>query len=172
MSALAPGRDGQEPMHRDSPALAIVVAIADDGLVGKGDELPWRIPEDMRHFKAMTMGHAIIMGRKTHASIGRPLAGRRNIVVSRTADGFEGCEVARSLEEAIALARTTDEEPRIIGGAQIYEEALPLATRIFLTEVHGKHEGDTFFHLDRSGWRETSRRAAETEGVEFVTLER
>jgi dihydrofolate reductase len=112
------------------------------------------------------------MGRKTHASIGRPLAGRRNIVVSRTADGFEGCEMARGLEEAIALARTTDEEPRIIGGAAIYEAALPLATRIFLTEVHRAVDGDAFFHLDRAGWRETSRKAGESEGVEFVTLER
>jgi dihydrofolate reductase len=156
----------------DSHGLALVVAIADNGVIGKDGGLAWRIPEDLRHFKAMTMGHAIIMGRKTHASIGRPLAGRRNIVVSRTADGFDGCELARSLEDAIALARTTDDEPRIIGGAQIYEEALPLATRIFLTEVHGAYEGDAFLHLDRSGWRETSRRAAETEGVEFVTLER
>lgn len=158
MSALAP--------------LALVVAIGDRGVIGKDGALPWRLPEDMRHFKAMTMGHAIIMGRKTHASIGRPLKGRRNIVVSRTADGFEGCEKALSLEQAIALARTTDEEPRIIGGASIYEAALPLATRIFLTEVHRQVEGDAFFHLDRAGWRETERRAGESEGVEFVTLER
>ncbi|HVH41088.1 MAG TPA: dihydrofolate reductase [Labilithrix sp.] len=152
--------------------LAMVVAIGDGGVIGKDGALAWRIPEDMRHFKAMTMGHAIIMGRKTHASIGRALEGRRNIVVSRTADGFDGCELARSLEEAIALARTTDEEPRIVGGAQLYEEALPVATRIFLTEVHRTVSGDAFFHFDRSGWRETSRRAAESEGVEFVTLER
>jgi len=152
--------------------LAIVVAIGDGGVIGKAGALPWRIPEDLQHFKRTTMGHAIIMGRKTHASIGRPLAGRRNIVVSRTADGFDGCETARSLEEAVALARTTDEEPRVIGGAAVYEAALPLATRIFLTEVGGAHEGDTFFHLSRDGWRETSRRAAETPGVTFVTLER
>ena len=97
---------------------------------------------------------------------------RRNIVVSRTADAFEGCEKATSLEEAIALARTTDHEPRIIGGAALYEAALPLATRIFLTEVHRQVDGDVFFHLDRSGWREVERRPAESEGVEFVTLER
>ncbi|HVJ94848.1 MAG TPA: dihydrofolate reductase [Labilithrix sp.] len=164
MSELA-SRDHRAP-------LAMVVAIADGGVIGKDNGLVWRLPEDMRHFKAVTMGHAIIMGRKTHASIGRALPRRRNIVVSRTASGFEGCELARSLEEAITLARTTDEEPRIIGGAQIYAEALPLATRIFLTEVHRKVEGDAFFHLDRTGWRETSRRAGESEGVEFVTLER
>jgi dihydrofolate reductase len=159
-------------MTTERQPLAIVVAIGEGGVIGKGGELPWRIPEDLQHFKAMTMGHAIIMGRKTHASIGRPLPGRRNIVVSRTAGPFAGCELARTLEEAIALARTTDSEPRIVGGAQIYDEALPLTTRIFLTEVHRSIEGDAFFHFDRSGWRETSRRPAETEGVEFVTLER
>jgi dihydrofolate reductase len=152
--------------------LVLVVAIGDGGVIGQGNGLPWRLPEDLRHFKNVTMGHAVIMGRKTHASIGRPLPGRRNIIVSRSADTFDGCELARSLEAAIALARTTDPEPRVIGGAQIYEEALPLATRIYLTEVHGSFEGDAFLHLDRAGWRETSRRAAETEGVEFVTLER
>lgn len=152
--------------------LAMVVAIGEGGVIGKGGELPWRIPEDLRHFKAMTMGHAIIMGRKTFASIGRALPGRRNIVVSRSADAFDGCELSRSLEEAIALARTTDSEPRIIGGAQLYTDALPLATRIFLTEVHRTVDGDAFFQFDRSKWRETSRRPGETEGVEFVTLER
>jgi dihydrofolate reductase len=152
--------------------LAIVVAIGDGGVIGKDGGLPWRLPEDLRHFKATTMGHAIIMGRKTHASIGRPLAGRRNIVISRTADKFDGCEQAPSLEEAIHMARATDEEPRIIGGATIYEAALPLATRIFLTEVHRKVEGDAFFHLDRAGWREVERRKGESEEVEFVTLER
>lgn len=172
MSQLPRLRDLRERVPGDSRGLAMVVAIADGGVIGKDGELPWRIPEDMQHFKAMTMGHAIIMGRKTHASIGRPLQGRRNIVVSRTADGFDGCELARSLEEAIALARTTDEEPRIIGGATLYQEALPLATRIFLTEVHRNVDGNEYFHLDRSGWRETSRRKGESEGVEFVTLER
>lgn len=156
----------------DGHPLALVVAIADGGVIGKDGTLPWRIAEDLRHFKAKTIGHAIIMGRKTHASIGRPLAERRNIVVSRTADGFDGCELARSLEEAIAMARTTDDEPRVIGGSAIYEAALPLASRIFLTEIHRKVDGDTFLHLDRSGWRETERRAGESEGVEFVTLER
>jgi dihydrofolate reductase len=152
--------------------LALVVAIADGGVIGKDGGLPWRLPEDLRHFKAVTLGHAVLMGRKTHASIGRALPGRRNIVVSRTADHLDGCELARSLEEAIALARATDPEPRVIGGAELYAEALPLATRIFLTEVHGRYEGDAFFHLDRAGWREASRRPGETEGVEFVTLER
>lgn len=152
--------------------LALVVAIAENGVIGKDGGLPWRIPEDLKHFKNVTLGHAIIMGRKTFDSIGRPLPGRRNIVISRTASAIEGCEVARDLESALALARTTDDEPRIIGGATIYEAALPLATKIFLTEVHRDVEGDVFFHLDRTGWRETERRRGESEGVEFVTLER
>lgn len=152
--------------------LALVVAMARGGVIGKDGDLPWRISEDMRHFKRVTMGHAIIMGRKTHASIGRPLPGRRNIVVSRSAGAFEGCESATSLEEAIAMARTSDGEPRVIGGATIYEQALPLATRIFLTEIQRQFEGDTFFRFDRAGWREVERREGETDGVEFVVLER
>ncbi len=153
--------------------LTLIVAIADGGVIGKDGGLPWRIPEDLKHFKAETMGHAIIMGRKTHESIGRALPGRRNIVVSRSQKSFEGCEAAESLEAAIASARTTDDEPRVIGGAAIYQAALPLATKILLTEVHRPMEGDAFFRLDRAGWREVSRRSAvESEGVEFVTLER
>jgi dihydrofolate reductase len=152
--------------------LSLIVAIADNGVIGKDGQLPWRIPEDLRFFKNTTMGHAIIMGRKTYAEVGKPLPGRRNIVVSRTADKYEGAEIARTFEEAVELARKTDEEPFVIGGSAIFEAALPVATRIFLTEVHRDPEGDTYFHLDRAGWRETSRRPGETEGVEFVTLER
>jgi dihydrofolate reductase len=155
-----------------SAPLALVVAIGTGGVIGRNGSLPWHLSEDLKHFKAVTMGHAIVMGRKTYASIGRPLPGRRTIVVSRTERAIEGCEVAPTLTEAIALARTTDEEPCIVGGAQLYAEALPLATRIYLTEVHGPFEGDAFFHLDRMGWRETSRRSGETAGLEFVTLER
>lgn len=156
------------------PKLAIVVAIADGGIIGVGGGLPWKIPEDMRHFKEVTMGHAIVMGRKTHDSIGRALPGRRNIVVSRTPGlALDGCEVAPSVEAAIALARRTDDEPRIIGGAAIYEAALPLATKVYLTEIHRRVSGDTYFpSFERRSWREVERRAGESEGVEFVTLER
>lgn len=152
--------------------LSMILAVADNDVIGSEGKVPWRIPEDLRFFKNTTMGHAIIMGRKTFAEVGKPLPGRRNIVVSRTADGFEGSELARSLEEAITMARTTDPEPFIIGGAKIYEAALPFATRIFVTEVHRQVDGDTSFHLDRTGWRETARRKGESEDVEFVTLER
>jgi len=154
--------------------LAMVVAIGDNGAIGKDGKVPWRIPEDLKHFKSVTMGHAIIMGRKTWDEVGRPLPGRRNLVISRNAAlVLEGAEVFTTLEAAILAARTTDEEPHIIGGSTIYDAAMPLATRIHLTEVHRVVEADTFFPpFDRSVWREIDRRPAETEGVEFVTLER
>ncbi len=153
--------------------LSMVVAIGDDGAIGRNGQVPWRIPEDLKHFKDVTMGHAIIMGRKTWDEVKRPLPGRRNLVVTRNASlVLEGAEVFTTLEAAIAAARTTDPEPSIIGGSELYRLALPLATRIHLTEVHRTVDADTFFRLDRSGWREVERRPAETEGVEFVTLER
>lgn len=153
--------------------LVLVLALGAGGALGKDGKVPWRIPEDMKHFKAMTIGHAIIMGRRTWDECGRPLPERRNIVISRSLAALPGAEVVRSLAEAIAKARETDPEPRVIGGAQIYAAALPLATKIYLTEVHRAAEADTFFHLDRTGFRETERRVStESEGVEFVTLER
>lgn len=153
--------------------LTMVLAMADDGAIGKDGKVPWRIPEDLKHFKSSTLGHAIVMGRKTWDEVGKPLPGRRNLVVSRKPGlSLEGAEVFGSLEDAIAAARTTDDDPRIIGGAVIYEAAMPFATRILLTEVHRKVDADTYFQLDRTGWRETARRKGETEGVEFVTLER
>lgn len=154
--------------------LSMVVAIGDNGAIGKDGKVPWRIPEDLKHFKNVTMGHAIIMGRKTWDEVGRPLPGRRNLVVSRQAGlALDGAEVFPTLDAAIAAARTTDPEPHVIGGSTIYDAAMPLATRIHLTEVHREVPADTFFPpFDRSVWREVSRRPAETEGVEFVTLER
>ncbi|MDB4942442.1 MAG: Dihydrofolate reductase [Labilithrix sp.] len=155
--------------------LSLVVAMADDRAIGKDGQVPWRIPEDLRFFKNVTMGHAIVMGRKTWDEVGRPLPGRRNLVVSRTPGlRLEGAEVFGSLEEAVMAARASDPEPFVIGGSHLYAAALPIATRLYLTEVHRTVEGaDTFFPpFDRSEWREVERRAAETEGVEFVTLER
>lgn len=154
--------------------LALVVAVARNGVIGKDGGLPWRIPEDLKHFKRNTVGHAVIMGRKTWDSIGKPLVERRNIVVSRNPElRFEGAEVVSSLEAALVLAREHDEEPRVIGGAELYRQALPQATRIFLTEVDRDVEGDTFFpHLDRAEWREISRQPGADPTVSYVTLER
>lgn len=154
--------------------LVLVVAVADGGVIGKAGGLPWKLPEDMRHFKAMTMGHVMIMGRKTWDSIGRPLPGRQSFVVSRT-PGFraEGARVFPSFEAALEAAYAEDAEPRVVGGAALYEAALPRATRIYLTEVHQTVDGDAFFPpFDRSHFREAERRPGETPGVAFVTLDR
>ena len=153
--------------------LALVVAMTSDRVIGRDGDMPWHIPEDLKHFRRVTVGHAIIMGRKTHESIGRPLPKRRNIVLTRNDEArFDGCEVAHSLDAAIQLARQGgDEEPRIVGGGAIYEMALPLATKLFLTEVDLDVEGDTFFPVyDPSEWHEVDRR--EGEGVTYRTLER
>ncbi len=152
----------------------MIVAVADDGAIGKDGKVPWRIPEDLKYFKATTMGHAIIMGRKTWDEVGKPLPGRRNLVVSRQPGlRLEGAEIFASVEEAIRAARTTDPEPHVIGGSAIYEAAFPYVTKIFLTEVHRKVDADTYFPAwDKGEWRETSRRHGDTEDVEFVVLER
>ncbi len=153
--------------------LTLVFAVSDAGVIGKDGGLPWKIPEDMKFFRDMTMGHAIIMGRRTFEEVGKPLKGRRNIVVSRAGKPVLGCEVTTTFDAACELAWATDEEPMVIGGAQIYAQALPRATKILLTEVHRDVDGDTYFQLDRTGWRETERRrGTDTPDIEFVTLER
>ena len=152
--------------------LAIIAAVSENGVIGKDGGLPWHIPEDLKYFKANTTGHAIIMGRKTYDSIGRPLPKRRNIVVTRNAElKIEGVEVVTSLEAAIELARTEDEEPRIIGGASLYRDALPLATRLFLTRVQRTVEGDTYFpDFDQDEWEETQNQIED--GFVFQVLQR
>jgi len=155
--------------------LVLVVAVAKNGVIGKEGKLPWKIPEDLRHFRRTTEGHAVIMGRKTWDEVGKPLPNRRNLVVTRNREWkSQGAEAFSSLPDAITAARTTDAEPRIIGGAQIFAEALPLATTIVWTEVNREDiVGDTWFpKFDRSEWREASRRVGEDPTVEFVTLER
>ncbi len=153
--------------------LAIVVAIGNGRVIGKDGGLPWKIPEDLRFFKKTTLGHAVVMGRKTFEEVGKPLPERRNIVVSSTLPPREGIEIVRSLDEALELAWQRDPEPRVIGGAGIYEAALSRATKVFITWIDRDVEGDTFFPpFDPSQFRETERRAGETPGVTFVTYER
>ena len=154
--------------------LALVVAVAKNGVNGKNGALPWHHPEDLKHFKAVTTGHAIIMGRNTYASIGKPLPNRRNIVVSRTPSFLaNGCEVAASLDEAIRLARTTDPEPRIIGGAALYAAALPRATSIYFTEVDESPDGDVRFpEFDRSEFVEEPLQDAIDPQLKFKLLRR
>lgn len=149
-------------MARSSgPRLSLIAAVAANGVIGNGNALPWRLPEDMKHFKALTLGHPVIMGRKTYESIGRPLPERRNIVVSRS-PGFSvpGCEVVASLEAAVDSCADAVGEIFVIGGAQLYAAALPCAQRLYLTEIRAEFPGDTHFpSYDRSNWRAISRQA-------------
>ena len=124
--------------------VSIVVVIGPGGAIGNNGDLLWHIPEDLRHFKEITLGGAVVMGRKTCESLGRPLPNRRNVVITRQETAIAGCEVVHSLDEALALL-PTDEEIFIIGGAQIYAAALPVADRFYYTRVEHPDEGDTCF---------------------------
>ncbi len=127
-------------------SLSIIVAMTDDRVIGRDNTLPWHISEDLKRFKAITMGHPIIMGRKTYESIGKPLPGRHNIVISRDdARHYTGATVVKSLEDALDEFSATDTELFVIGGAQIFELALPLADQLYLTLIHAKIDGDTYF---------------------------
>ena len=155
--------------------VSLVVARADNGVIGRDNGLPWRIPADLTHFKRLTMGKPIVMGRRTFESIGRPLPGRLNIVLTRDPDWrAEGVTVAANLSDVLA---NDVPEIAIIGGAQVYADALPLATHVHLTEVHAAPEGDTWLPaFDPAEWRETAREAHEAASDQpaysFVTLER
>jgi dihydrofolate reductase len=154
------------------PSLVLVVAMAKNRVIGRANTIPWDLPEDRKHFVAMTRGHALIMGRATFDSIGKPLPKRRNIVISRNpALRIEGAEVAHSLAHAIALARSDDDAPRVIGGGQVYVEALPLATCIHLTELDDSVEGDAYFpELDPAAWTIVDSRRGDR--ATYKTLER
>jgi len=159
-----------------APAVTLIVALDAARGIGIRNALPWRLPEDLAHFKRLTTGHAIVMGRKTFDSIGRPLPNRRNIVVTRNRDWrHDGVVSATSLEQAIELAG--NEEIFVIGGAQIFDEALPLATRMVVTEIARTFECDTFFPaIDAAQWRETGRETHHSEAnacnYAFVTYQR
>ena len=133
--------------------ISIIVAVAENGVIGDKNALLWNIKEDMRRFRATTTGHPVIMGRKTFESLGRPLPNRQNVVISRTTTQIEGCTVVDSLEAAIALF-PKEEEVFIIGGAQIYALALDIADKFYLTRVGHSYEGDTSFpEWDASQWQ-------------------
>ena len=138
--------------------ITFVVAMSENRVIGVDNGLPWRLPADLRHFKTITMGKPVLMGRRTFDSIGRALPGRRNMVVSRT-PGFKapGCEVVGSIDEALASV-AQEPEVMVIGGASFYEQLLPRADRIHLTRVHTTLEGDAFFpSVNLEQWREVSR---------------
>ena len=140
------------------PHLSILVAMASNRTIGINNTLPWRCPEDLKHFKALTMGHHMIMGRKTFDSIGKPLPGRTTVVVTRNPElQIEGCLVVHSLQEALA-ACASDTEIFIVGGAELYAQALPLADTLYITEIQNDIEGDAHFpEFDRQKWREVAR---------------
>lgn len=136
--------------------ISLIVAVAENGVIGDRNALLWHISEDLRHFKTVTTGHPVIMGRKTFESLGRPLPNRTNVVITRQEIEIPGCTVVHSLEEAVALF-PGDEEVFVIGGAQIYAAALPLARRFYLTRVFRSYEGDTRFPAwDERQWRLTA----------------
>jgi len=135
--------------------LSIVVAVAENGVIGADNRLPWRLPADLKRFKELTMGKPIVMGRKTYESIGRPLPGRHNIVITRQPSlAIDGCTVVGSLDAALTAAGPVS-EVCLIGGAQLYRLALPRVQTIHLTRVHARVEGDVMFPtLDAAHWRE------------------
>jgi dihydrofolate reductase len=159
--------------------LELVVAVAENDVIGRGNQLPWRLPADLRHFKALTVGKPVLMGRKTYESIGKALPGRLNIVLSRSADFSPGdCLVAAALDDALAAA-AGQPALMVIGGAEIYRQCLPFASRIHLTLVHAEIEdGDTLFAGWRGPeWKLSARERHEADGMNthpysFITLER
>lgn len=150
--------------------LSLIAAMARNRVIGRDNTLPWRLPEDLRYFKATTLGKPVIMGRKTWESLGRPLPGRLNIVVTRNASyRAEGATVVTGLPQAIAAAGEV-EEAFVIGGAELYRQALPLAQRIYLTEIATDVDGDASFpEFADSDWAEISRDPQRAEsGLEFA----
>ena len=164
--------------------ITFVVAIAENGVIGRQGQLPWRMPSDLKYFRRVTIGRPVVMGRKTYESIGKPLEGRDNIVVTRQADyAAPGIHVVPSVEAAVALGRQLAaergaDEVAIIGGAEIFRAAMPLVERVYLTLVHAKPEGDVILDaFDPAVWRETSREpmqqsAGDQFAAQFVVLDR
>jgi len=158
------------------PRISLIVAVARNGVIGKDGKLPWHLPEDLKRFKALTMGHHLIMGRKTWESIGRPLPGRTSVVVTRQSNySAPGALVTHSLAAAIEACQG-DDEIFVIGGAETYREALPRADRVYLTEVLADYAGDTWFPELGGEWHEVSREPHRGDGsavaVTYVVYER
>lgn len=159
----------------ERPKVYLVAAVSANGVIGRDGHLPWRLPEDLKHFKRITLGHPIIMGRRTWESLHGALPQRENIVVTRT-PGYEapGAAVANSLETALALC-TGEPLAFVIGGNRLFAESLPLAAGLVMTEIHRDYEGDTWFPAyDRAQWRETQRQshvAADGTKFDFVLYE-
>jgi dihydrofolate reductase len=145
-------------------SLSLIVAHASNHVIGLNNTLPWHLPEDLKRFRALTMGHHIIMGRKTYESLGRLLPGRTTIIITRNKDfKVEGALIAHSLQAALMLTGS-DTEPFVIGGAELYKDGLKHATKLYITEVHADYEGDAFFGpIDLAQWKENERENSVTE---------
>lgn len=156
----------------------VIVAASENGVIGRGGAMPWRIPEDLKRFKALTMGSPVVMGRKTWDSIGRPLPGRENVVVTRQPLVLAGATVVHSLDEALEHCRSRGTaDCFVIGGGEIYAQALPRADVVHLTRIHQRFDGDARFPALGPEWREVAREARLQESPErlrfdFVTYER
>ncbi|MGI4728380.1 MAG: dihydrofolate reductase [Janthinobacterium lividum] len=157
--------------------ITLIVAVSSNNVIGKNNQLIWHLPADLKHFKQLTTGHAVFMGRKTYDSIGKPLPNRRNIVISRTVKNIVGCKVVASLEEGFKLC-ADEETVYIIGGAEVYREALPIANQIELTRIHQEFNGDTFFpEINPKQWQEIKREDFKPDeknayAYSFITLNR
>ncbi len=152
--------------------LSLIVALAKNNVIGNKNALPWHLPEDLKRFRALTMGHHIIMGRKTYESLGRLLPGRTTVIVTRNKSyKVEGALIANSLEAAIALCKD-DDEPFLIGGAELYKVGLKLATRLYITQVHAEFEGDAFFaDIDLTHWQLSEKKDhVSASGLEYSDL--
>ncbi|WP_028391468.1 dihydrofolate reductase [Bacillus cihuensis] len=159
--------------------ISFILAMDDNRLIGKDNTLPWYLPADLQYFKKVTMGHPILMGRKTYESIGKPLPGRENIILTRNTDyQKEGVTVISNLKEAVAYADTSDKEVFVIGGAEIFQQLLANCKRLYITEIHHSFAGDTYFpELNMSKWQLISRTTGTIDEKnkyphEFVVLER
>jgi dihydrofolate reductase len=164
------------PEHSEGPSITFIVAMARNRVIGQGGRMPWHLSEDLRRFRELTWGKSILMGRRTFESIGRPLPGRHNIILTRNRQ-FEaqGGTVVGSLEEALAVVR--GEEVMVIGGASLYAALLPKAVKIHLTQIHADYTGDTFFpEWSQESWQEVYREEQKSEGFphaySFIVLER
>lgn len=159
-------------MTATSKQVVLVAAVADNGVIGVDGDIPWHRPDDFAHFKAVTLGHTLVMGRATYDSIGRPLPGRTTVVITRDPNwSAEGVLVAHSFDAALELAAQLPGEVMVAGGAQIYALAMPYADQQVLTEMHLSPEGDTRYpEWDRSKWVETKRVSGD--GLDFVWWER
>lgn len=160
----------------DAPSVAlkttlvyVIAAVARNGVIGANGGMPWRLPEDLKHFKGLTLGHPVIMGRRTWESLGKPLSGRENIIVTRRASyAAAGASIAGSLEAALALCAGRP-KAFVIGGTRLFAESLPIAAGLAMTEIHHDYEGDTRFpEYDQSKWKETNREGhTAANGVRF-----